>query len=66
MAPRKSYLLRLPPDLLEALQRWAKDDLRSLNAQIEYILREALRQRGRYKEQPEESDRIPRNETENP
>ncbi len=42
MAERKAYLLRLEPALLEALQRWASDDLRSLNAQIEYLLRQAL------------------------
>jgi hypothetical protein len=42
---RKSYLLRLPEELLDELNRWAKDDLRSLNGQIEYILREALRKR---------------------
>ena len=47
MAERKSFLLRLPPALMEELNRWAKDDLRSLNAQIEYVLREALRKRGR-------------------
>ena len=45
MAQRKSFLLRLPPELMEELNRWAKDDLRSLNAQIEYLLREALRRR---------------------
>ena len=47
MAERKSFLLRLPPDLMEQLNRWAKDELRSLNAQIEYALREALRKRRR-------------------
>ena len=45
MAGRKSYLLRLPEELLDELNRWAKDDLRSLNGQIEYILRDALRKR---------------------
>ena len=45
MAQRKSFLLRLPPELQEELNRWAKDELRSLNAQIEYLLREAMRQR---------------------
>ena len=45
MAQRKSFLLRLQPDLWEELNRWAKDELRSLNAQIEYLLREAIRQR---------------------
>jgi len=45
MAQRKSFLLRLPDDLLDALNRWARDELRSVNAQIEYILRDAVRQR---------------------
>ena len=43
MAPRKPFLLRLPPPLMDELNRWAKADLRSLNAQIEYLLREAVR-----------------------
>ena len=42
MAERKPFLLRVDPSVLEALQRWAADDLRSLNAQIEYVLRDAL------------------------
>lgn len=45
MAERKSYLLRLPPDLLDDLNRWAADELRSVNAQIEFVLREAMRKR---------------------
>lgn len=47
MADRKSFLLRIDSDVLEAVQRWANDDLRSLNAQIEYLLRDALRKTGR-------------------
>jgi len=47
MAERKSYLLRLPAELMDELNRWAKDDLRSLNAQIEYLLRDSLRRRRR-------------------
>jgi hypothetical protein len=47
MAERKSFLLRLDPGVHESLQRWANDDLRSLNAQIEYLLRRALIQSGR-------------------
>jgi len=43
MAQRKSFLVRLPPELLEELDRWAKDELRSLNGQIEYVLRDAVR-----------------------
>ena len=39
MAERKPFLLRVDPELHEALQRWANDDLRSLNAQIEFLLR---------------------------
>jgi hypothetical protein len=45
MADRKPYLLRIPSQLLDELARWAKDDLRSLNGQIEFVLREALRKR---------------------
>ncbi len=44
MAERKAFLLRVDPAILEALQVWANDDLRSLNGQIEYLLRQALRQ----------------------
>lgn len=47
MAERKSFLLRLDPQIHEALQRWANDDLRSLNGQIEFLLRRALAQAGR-------------------
>ena len=47
MAQRKPYLLRLAPELMHELTRWAKDELRSLNAQIEYLLREAVRHRRR-------------------
>ena len=45
MSDRKSFLVRLPPELLEELDRWAKDELRSLNSQIEYLLRDAVRKR---------------------
>lgn len=47
MAERKPFLLRLDPALFDSLQRWAADDLRSLNAQIEYVLRDALHRAGR-------------------
>ena len=43
MADRKPFLLRIDRETLEAVQRWADDDLRSLNGQIEFILRKALR-----------------------
>jgi len=44
---RKPFLLRMDPAVLEALQRWAADDLRSLNAQIEFVLRRALQDQRR-------------------
>jgi len=47
MADRKSFLLRIDPDVLDAVQRWANDDLRSLNGQIEFVLRKVLKQEGR-------------------
>ena len=47
MAERKPFLLRIDPDVLAALQKWAGDDLRSLNAQIEFVLRDALARAGR-------------------
>jgi hypothetical protein len=49
MAPRKSFLLRLDPATHEALEHWADADLRSLNAQIEFLLRRALQESGRLK-----------------
>jgi hypothetical protein len=52
MSDRKAFLLRIDPNLLQAVQRWADDDLRSLNAQIEFLLRRALRDAGRSKEEP--------------
>ena len=47
MAERKAFLLRIDPEVLDALQHWADDDLRSLNGQIEFVLRKVLRQEGR-------------------
>lgn len=47
MAKRKAFALRIDEEILAAMQRYADDDLRSLNGQIEFVLREALRGRGR-------------------
>ena len=47
MADRKPFLLRLDPKVHEALQRWSDDELRSLNGQIEFLLRRALIEAGR-------------------
>ncbi|WAC64579.1 Arc family DNA binding domain-containing protein [Pseudoxanthomonas sp. SL93] len=44
---KKAYPLRISADVLAAVQRWSDDELRSLNAQIEYVLRDALRKAGR-------------------
>ncbi len=52
MAERKPFLLRIDRDVLEAVQRWADSDLRSLNGQIEFILRRALKDAGRDSEKP--------------
>jgi hypothetical protein len=47
VAEKKAYPLRISADVLNATQRWSDDELRSLNAQIEYVLRDALRKAGR-------------------
>jgi hypothetical protein len=47
MAERKPFLLRLDPELHRALEKWADDELRSVNGQIEFLLRRALREAGR-------------------
>ncbi len=46
MKSRKSFLLRISPELYEALEAWAQHELRSVNGQIEYLLKEAVRRRG--------------------
>ena len=49
MAEKKKFLLRIDPDLYNALERWASDELRSANAQIEFLLKEALKRAKRDK-----------------
>ena len=49
---KKAYPLRINEEILSAMQRWSDDELRSLNAQIEYVLRDALRKSGRSKPKP--------------
>ena len=56
MGARKAYPLRINAEILSAAQRWADDELRSLNAQIEYLLRDALRKAGRLPNSPNPSD----------
>ena len=54
MSARDSFLLRIDPEVLAALRRWAEDELRSVNGQIEYLLRRALRDSGRLRPEPRE------------
>lgn len=60
MAKRKAFALRIDEQILAAMQRYADDDLRSLNGQIEFVLREALRGRGRLPstEQGKDSEQV--------
>ncbi len=56
MAQRKPFLLRMDQQVHEALERWARDELRSVNGQIEFLLRRALQQAGRLKREDEEGE----------
>lgn len=49
MAKKKAFVLRVQPETLEALERWANDEFRSMNGQIEYLLHQALHKSGRQK-----------------
>ena len=55
MADRKPFLLRIDREVLDALQRWADDELRSLNGQIEFVLRQVLQNEGRLRGRPSSS-----------
>ena len=57
MGERKAYPLRISAEVLAAAQHWADDELRSVNAQIEYVLREALRRAGRLPAPPPTDER---------
>ncbi len=54
MSQREAFLLRADPKVLDAIRRWARDDLRSVNAQIEFLLRRALKAEGRLPKAGEE------------
>lgn len=56
MAKQGSFLLRIDPKIMEALKKWADDDLRSVNGQVEYVLRAALIKAGRYSKPTEEKN----------
>ncbi|QIR40824.1 hypothetical protein HCG51_31825 [Tolypothrix sp. PCC 7910] len=52
MGQKKRFLLRLDEKLYERLEKWSSDELRSVNAQIEYLLAEAVKKAGRWKDEP--------------
>lgn len=56
MARRKQYPLRIDPKIWAAVERWAEDDMRSANAQVEWILRDALKRAGRLKDGGKEGE----------
>ncbi|MGH8061273.1 MAG: Arc family DNA-binding protein [Pseudoxanthomonas sp.] len=60
MAEKKAYPLRISAEILDALQRWSNDELRSMNAQIEYVLRDALRKAGRLPKAGDEDNQEPK------
>lgn len=60
MAEKKAYPLRISAEVLDALQRWSNDELRSMNAQIEYVLRDALRKAGRLPKTVDENNKEPK------
>ena len=55
MAEKKSFLLRISPETYEALATWAGEELRSINGQVEFLLRQALMDAGRLHRQPRET-----------
>jgi hypothetical protein len=57
VSERKAFLLRIDPAILDSLQKWADDELRSLNGQIEFVLRRVLQQEGRIKDKKKDEDR---------
>jgi len=60
MSKREAFLIRVDPRVLDAVRRWADDDLRSVNAQVEFLLRQALTKAGRLPARdPSETQRKP-------
>jgi hypothetical protein len=57
VAERRAFLLRIDPELYETLQRWAGDELRSLNGQIEFLLRRAAAEAGRVRGEEKNDER---------
>jgi len=61
MAEKKKFLLRLDENVYKLLEKWAADDFRSINAQIEYLLKEALAKSGRLKDENKNQPQLPGN-----
>lgn len=57
MAGKKAFPLRISADIFQAVRRWSEDELRSVNAQIEYVLRDALRKAGRLPKEPQKNEK---------
>jgi hypothetical protein len=55
MSKKKAFVLRIQPELMEAIQKWADDEFRSANGQIEYLLTQSLKKAGRLKKKNSES-----------
>ncbi|MDH7605775.1 MAG: hypothetical protein QHH13_12810 [Melioribacter sp.] len=64
MAEKKKFLLRIDENIYNALEKWAADDLRSINAQIEFLLKDILRKSGRLKETNDNNEKNSKNENE--
>lgn len=54
MAEKKSFVIRIKPEMYDALERWAADEFRSVNGQIEYLLDEAIKKQKRYRSKYDE------------
>jgi hypothetical protein len=59
VSERKPFLLRIPPDLWRELEKWAADELRSVNGQIEYLLRQAVAKRKNLEQDPQKKETPP-------
>jgi hypothetical protein len=59
MTKKKSFVLRLDPEMYKKIEKWAVDEFRSTNGQIEWILNKALRDAGRLKDKKDRDDSIP-------
>lgn len=57
MAKKKSFVLRIDPEMMEALEKWAADDFRSINGQLEWIIYNALKDAKRLKKQSDKNDK---------